>query len=249
MTIAHPALPDAESCRRSHPGWTILLTSIAYFMVTLDALVVVTALPSIHRDFGSDIGVLQWTVSAYTIAFGGGILTAAALGDRFGRRRVYLVGLALFTAASAACALAPDAGVLIACRVVQGMGAAIVMPLSLTLLTTAFPAEKRGAGSGSGAESPDWRSPAVRSSAARSPRDSAGTGSSGSTSRSDWLRSPARRGDWPRAAARRNGSTSRRSFWSPAGSAFSSGASSPGARAGTGRTPRAWWVSPGECSA
>ena len=127
------------------PGATVLLTAVAYFMVTLDALVVVTALPSIHRSFGGGIGTLQWTVSAYTIAFGAGILTAAALGDRLGRRRVYLAGLALFTAASAACALAPDATALIACRAVQGIGAAIVMPLSLTILTSAFPAEKRGA--------------------------------------------------------------------------------------------------------
>jgi EmrB/QacA subfamily drug resistance transporter len=124
---------------------TVLLTAVAYFMVTLDALVVVTALPSIHKSFGGGIATLQWTVSAYTIAFGAGILTAAALGDRLGRRRVYVVGLALFTAASAACALAPSANVLIACRAIQGIGAAIVMPLSLTILTSAFPIEKRGA--------------------------------------------------------------------------------------------------------
>jgi EmrB/QacA subfamily drug resistance transporter len=124
---------------------TVLLTAVAYFMVTLDALVVVTALPSIHKSFGGGIATLQWTVSAYTITFGAGILTAAALGDRLGRRRVYVAGLALFTAASALCALAPDANVLIAFRAIQGLGAAIVMPLSLTILTTAFPAEKRGA--------------------------------------------------------------------------------------------------------
>jgi MFS family permease len=124
---------------------TVVLTTVGFFMVTLDALVVVTALPSIHRALGGGIGTLQWTVSAYTIAFGAGILTAAALGDRLGRRRVYVVGLAVFTAASAACALASSAGVLIACRAVQGAGAAIVMPLSLTLLTSAFPPQKRGA--------------------------------------------------------------------------------------------------------
>ncbi len=126
-------------------GLTVLLTAVAYFMVTLDALVVVTALPSMHKSFGGGIGTLQWTVSAYTIAFGAGILTAAALGDRFGRRKVYVAGLALFTMASAACALAPDATVLIACRALQGIGAAIVMPLSLTILTAAFPPQKRGA--------------------------------------------------------------------------------------------------------
>jgi EmrB/QacA subfamily drug resistance transporter len=140
-----PALHTGTDRQRSGLGLTVVLTSIAYFMVTLDALVVVTALPSIHRSLGGDIGTLQWTVTAYSIAFGGGILTAAALGDRFGRKRVYLIGLALFTAASAACALAPSAEILVVFRIFQGMGAAIVMPLSLTLLTSAFPAEKRGA--------------------------------------------------------------------------------------------------------
>ena len=124
--------------------FAVLLPSVAYFMVVLDALVVATALPSIHRSLGGGIGTLQWTVSAYAITYGAGILTAVALGDRLGRRRVYLAGLALFSAASAACALAPTAGILIACRAVQGTGAAIVMPLGLTLLTSAFPADRRG---------------------------------------------------------------------------------------------------------
>jgi EmrB/QacA subfamily drug resistance transporter len=124
---------------------TVLLTSVAYFMVALDTLVVVTALPSIHRELGGDISTLQWTVNAYNLAFGAGIVTAAALGDRLGRRRIYGLGLAIFTAASAACALAPNAGALVACRAVQGIGAAIIMPLGLTLLTSAFPAERRGA--------------------------------------------------------------------------------------------------------
>jgi MFS family permease len=124
---------------------TVLLTSVAYFMVTLDALVVVTALPSIHRELGGGVATLQWTVSAYAMAFGAGIITAAALGDRLGRRRIYVLGLALFTIASAACAVAPDAGILIACRAVQGIGASAIMPLGLTILTSAFPREKRGA--------------------------------------------------------------------------------------------------------
>ncbi len=124
---------------------TVSLTSVAYFMVALDTLVVVTALPSIHRDLGGNIGTLQWTVNAYNMAFGAGIITAAALGDRLGRRRMYVLGLAIFTAASAACALAPGIGMLVACRAVQGIGAAIIMPLGLTLLTSAFPAERRGA--------------------------------------------------------------------------------------------------------
>src|SRR6202035_2049615 len=124
---------------------TVLLTSAAYFMVALDTLVVVTALPSIHRSLGGNVGTLQWTVNAYVLAFGAGIITAAALGDLIGRRRMYLLGLSVFTVASAACALAPDVGALIACRAVEGVGAAIIMPLGLTLLTSAFPAERRGA--------------------------------------------------------------------------------------------------------
>jgi EmrB/QacA subfamily drug resistance transporter len=124
---------------------TVLLTSVAYFMVALDTLVVVTALPSIHRELGGNVGTLQWTVNAYVLAFGAGIITAAALGDLIGRRRMYLLGLSVFTVASAACALAPDVGALIACRAVEGVGAAIIMPLGLTLLTSAFPAERRGA--------------------------------------------------------------------------------------------------------
>jgi EmrB/QacA subfamily drug resistance transporter len=142
--------PDVTSTagtdRRSpHLVLTVVLTAVAYFMVTLDALVVVTALPSIHRSLGGGIATLQWTVSAYTIAFGAGILTASALGDRLGRRRVYVAGLLLFTLASAACALAPTATLLISFRAVQGLGAAVVMPLSLTILTDAFPSERRGA--------------------------------------------------------------------------------------------------------
>jgi EmrB/QacA subfamily drug resistance transporter len=124
---------------------TVLLTSVAYFMVALDTLVVVTALPSIHRDLGGNVGALQWAVNAYVLAFGATIITAAALGDLVGRRRMYVLGLAVFTAASAACALAPSIGVLIACRAVEGIGAGIIMPLGLTLLTSAFPVERRGA--------------------------------------------------------------------------------------------------------
>ena len=124
--------------------WVLGLTSTAYFMVALDALVVITALPRMQRDLHVGLSSLQWTVNAYGIAFAAGIITAAALGDRFGRRRVFNSGLALFTVASAACALAPNAGELIAARTVQGLGGAVVLPLSLTILTTAFPPEKRG---------------------------------------------------------------------------------------------------------
>jgi EmrB/QacA subfamily drug resistance transporter len=133
------------TANRSARGWALALTSIAFFMTALDALVVITALPSIHRDLGASLASLEWTVNAYTLSAAAGIITAAALGDRYGRRRLFAVGLALFTAASAACALSPSAPVLIAARAVQGLGTAIVMPLSLTILTAAFPAERRGA--------------------------------------------------------------------------------------------------------
>jgi EmrB/QacA subfamily drug resistance transporter len=122
----------------------VALTSIAYFMVVLDSVVVITALPRMQLDLHVGLSALQWTVNAYGIAFAAGIITAAALGDRFGRRRVFNSGVALFTLASAVCALAPDATVLIVARTIQGLGAAVVLPLSLTILTTAFPPEKRG---------------------------------------------------------------------------------------------------------
>jgi EmrB/QacA subfamily drug resistance transporter len=133
------------TARRSTPRWALALTSVAFFMVALDTLVVVTALPVMQRDLRAGLSTLEWTVNAYGLAFAAGIITAAALGDRFGRRRVFSLGLALFTAASAACALAPSAGALVAARAVQGVGAAMVMPLSLTILTAAFPPERRGA--------------------------------------------------------------------------------------------------------
>src|SRR3989442_2400139 len=129
--------------------WTLALTSVAFFMITLDTLVVITALPAMHRELGADLAELEWTINAFTLALAAGMITAAALGDRLGRRRVFVVGLAVFTLASAACALAPNAGLLIAARAVQGLGAAMVMPLSLTILVAAFPPGRRGAIAGS----------------------------------------------------------------------------------------------------
>ena len=123
---------------------TLAIASVAIFMVTLDNLVVTTALPSIRRDLGASLEDLEWTVNAYTLAFAVFLLTGAALGDRFGRRRMFLFGIGLFTAASAAAALAPSTDALIAARAIQGLGGAIVAPLTLTLLSEAFPAEKRG---------------------------------------------------------------------------------------------------------
>jgi EmrB/QacA subfamily drug resistance transporter len=128
-----------------HRRLTVLLTAGAYLLITLDALVVVTALPSIHADLGGGAGNLPWIINAYALTFATGIITAAALGDRLGRRRTYVGGLLLFSVASAACALAPNLGVLIGFRAVQGLGAAVVMPLGLTLLTSSFPRDRRGA--------------------------------------------------------------------------------------------------------
>ena len=123
----------------------LALTSLSFFMVVLDALVVVTALPRIQEDLHVGLATGQWTVNAYGIAVAAGIITATALGDRFGRRRLFVIGVALFTLASAACAVAPDASVLIAARTIQGLGGAIVTPLSLTIISNAFPPERRGA--------------------------------------------------------------------------------------------------------
>ena len=125
--------------------WALILTSAAFFMVALDSLVVIAALPAIHRGLGASIATLEWTINAYGLAFATGIITAAALGDRLGRRRMFTWGLALFTTASAACALAPTAATLIFARAIQGLGAAVIMPLSLTLLTSAYPPARRGA--------------------------------------------------------------------------------------------------------
>src|SRR5882724_10495636 len=124
MNTRSPSTATATRLR-----WVLGLTSTAYFMVVLDALVVVTALPRMQRDLHASLADLQWTVNSYGIAFAAGIITAAALGDRFGRRRVFTLGLALFTLSSAACALAPNIAVLTAVRTAQGLGAAAVLPL------------------------------------------------------------------------------------------------------------------------
>ena len=123
---------------------TLIVVSLALFMVVLDNLVVSVALTSIHRDLGSSVQSLEWTVNAYTLCYAVFLLVGATLGDRFGRRRVFLAGLATFTAASAAAGLAPDTGMLIAARAIQGVGAAVVTPLTLTLLAETFAPERRG---------------------------------------------------------------------------------------------------------
>src|SRR3970040_2158288 len=124
--------------------WTFAVTSIALFMVVLDNLVVSTAIPVIRVDLGASLEQLEWTVNAYTLTFAVFLLTGAALGDRFGRKRMFMVGVAVFTGASAAAALSPSVEWLIAARAVQGIGGAIVTPLTLTILSAAVTRERRG---------------------------------------------------------------------------------------------------------
>ncbi|MGP4008690.1 MFS transporter [Streptomyces sp. 4N124] len=133
-----------QTARRGEAVWALVITSLAGFMASLDNLVVTTALPSIRKDLGGALDDLEWTVSAYTLTFAVLLMFGAALGDRFGRRRLLIIGLTIFTGASAAAAVAPGIDSLIAARAVQGVGAAIMMPLTLTLLTAAVPAAKRG---------------------------------------------------------------------------------------------------------
>ena len=129
---------------KSQRIWTLVIVSLGLFMMVLDNLVVNVALPSIHRDLGASIQTLEWTVNAYILAYAVLLLTGAALGDRLGRKRMFIAGISLFTAGSAAAALAPSIGLLIAARAIQGVGAAVVTPLTLTLLAEAFPSEQRG---------------------------------------------------------------------------------------------------------
>nr|WP_225100454.1 MFS transporter [Streptomyces sp. CoH27] len=135
---------NSPSTGRGGAAWTLVITSVAGFMAALDNLVVTTALPSIRKDLGGALDDLEWTVSAYTLTFAVLLMFGAALGDRFGRRRLFIAGLTVFTGASAAAAMAPGIGALIAARAVQGVGAAVMMPLTLTLLTAAVPAARRG---------------------------------------------------------------------------------------------------------
>ena len=128
----------------STQAWVLGLASLASFMMALDSLVVTTALSTIRQDLAASIEALEWTVNAYNLTFAVLLLTGAALGDRFGRRRVFVIGLAVFTVASVACALSQDIGTLIAARALQGAGAAMVLPLSLTLISATFPPQQRG---------------------------------------------------------------------------------------------------------
>ena len=129
---------------KTSTAWTFAVTATALFMASLDNLVVTTALPSIRDHLHASLEGLQWTVNAYTLTFAVLLLTGATLGERYGRRRMFVAGLALFTAGSAAAAMAPGIGLLIAARAVQGVGAAILIPLTLTLLSAAVSPERRG---------------------------------------------------------------------------------------------------------
>ena len=132
----------------SRARWTLAITGAALFMTALDSLVVGVALHSIRLDLGGSIEALEWTVNGYTLAFAVLLITGAALGDRFGRKRMFVIGVSMFTAASALAAVAPSIEALIAARALQGLGAAIVTPLTLTLLSEAYPPEKRAAALG-----------------------------------------------------------------------------------------------------
>jgi EmrB/QacA subfamily drug resistance transporter len=129
---------------RARAAWTFAITAVALFMVALDNLVVTTALPVIKHELGASLSGLEWTVNAYTLTYAVLLLTGAALGDRYGRRRMFVVGMAIFVAGSAAAALAPSIGLLIVARAVQGVGGAIVTPLTLTIMSAAMPRERRG---------------------------------------------------------------------------------------------------------
>lgn len=130
--------------RRPSPLWLVLVaTALPMFMTTLDNLVMTNALPVLHAEFGASVEELQWFMNAYTLAFASSILMAVALGDRFGRRTLFVIGIVVFTLSSVLAALATDPGQLIAARAAQGFGAAAVMPLSLTLLAGSVPLARR----------------------------------------------------------------------------------------------------------
>ncbi|HEX3649297.1 MAG TPA: DHA2 family efflux MFS transporter permease subunit [Pseudonocardiaceae bacterium] len=140
ITAPARARPTTTTAQR----WTLALAGIGSFVVILDLFAVATALPALRDALHASLGTLDWTVNAYTLTFAVLMMTAATLGDRWGRGRLYAAGLLLFSVASAACALAGSAGALIAARAVQGVGAAILMPMALALLNAAFPADRRG---------------------------------------------------------------------------------------------------------
>jgi EmrB/QacA subfamily drug resistance transporter len=142
--IESPSAIGGTPDRGKRRAWVLAAASAASFMVALDLLVVTTSLDTIRRDFDMPTGSLQWIVTAYGVSFAALLLTGAALGDRFGRRRMMSIGLAVFALGSAGAALAPGIGLLIASRVLQGVGGAIVLPVGLTIVASAFPSNRRG---------------------------------------------------------------------------------------------------------
>src|SRR5271169_2135940 len=154
MTTAvetHPQQSATTPRKTRVPGgaaWAVIITGLALFMTSLDNLVVTTALPVIRVHLHAGLSGLEWTVNAYTLTFAVLLLTAAAFGERFGRRRTFMTGIAVFTTASALAAIAPNIGFLIAARALQGAGGAMIMPLSLTLLSAAVKPERRAAALG-----------------------------------------------------------------------------------------------------
>jgi EmrB/QacA subfamily drug resistance transporter len=145
VTEGRPAdMPAGPRSGPPHRRWTLALASLGAFMSALDVVVVATALPTLRTHLGASLSDLEWTINAYNLVFGCLMLTGAALGDRFGRRRMYVLGLAVFVLGSAMAALSSSAGTLIAARVLEGVGGGAVVPLSLTLISDAFPVEKRG---------------------------------------------------------------------------------------------------------
>src|SRR3979411_1961909 len=140
-TKRRDAMQEADAS--GEKNWVLGITSLASFMVALDTQVLTAALATIRTEFGTPMETLQWTVDAFNPSFAVLLLTGAALGDRFGRRRLFAAGIVLFMASSVACALSTSIFALIAARAAQGAGAALVMPLGMALLSTAFPREER----------------------------------------------------------------------------------------------------------
>jgi MFS family permease len=191
--------------------WVLALTSAGSLMAVLDALVVATALNTMRIDLHASIEALEWTMNAYNLSFAVLLLTGAALGDRFGRRRMFVAGLVLFVAASAACALAGSLGWLIGARAVQGAGAALVMPIAMALLSATFPPQERAKALGifSGVTGLALIVGPMLGGAMAPP----GSGSSGSTSRSASSSFRWRTVAFPRASERQPWSTARASSW------------------------------------
>ena len=197
--MSSPALTGRAPASR----WLVLvLVCLAQFMVVLDATITNVALPSIETDLGLSTTDLQWIINGYTLLFGGFLLLGGRAADLFGRKRLFIAGMALFSLASLACALATSAEALIAARAVQGLGAALVSPAALAIIVTTFSGQERTRALGIWARSPPAAPRSACCSAASSPRRCPGSGSSSSTSRSASPRFSRRCAGCPRAASR-----------------------------------------------